>query len=244
MKNFIKKHNLNFWNLDKKIIYKNLIIFFILFVFLIVMDQVFKAIFFQPGANFTGNRVNTFHWGFFGILSLENEGLTSAIPFDSVTIQVLSFLLLFFISFLIVFAKNSFLAISTTIIFAGVLGNLIDRLIFGGKVKDIFYIGSATSNTGIFNLADLYAVIGSILLLAYIFWLIFFQDKFLIWLKKKNHVVKKINSLNEKDIEKKFIKDFNSDDYDKLFNDKTTTMTINNETTNISNSKNDDPTLK
>ncbi|AAT27839.1 signal peptidase II [[Mycoplasma] mobile] len=186
MKNFIKKNNLDFWNINKKTVFKNLLTFLFLFTFLIAMDQIFKSIFFQVGERpFTGNRVIAFQWGIFGIYSLENEGLTSSIPLDSTGIQILSFFFLIPLSIAIIFSKNSFLTTSSILLFSGTLGNLMDRLIFGGKVKDIFFVGSI--NNGIFNFADIYVVVGSIFLLLLILWVGIFKDWVIKIISKKKY---------------------------------------------------------
>ena len=48
----------------------------------------------------------------------------------------------------------------------GGFGNLIDRLLRGGRVSDFIILGIGSVRTGVFNLADLSVLIGCALLLA------------------------------------------------------------------------------
>ncbi|OHX37036.1 signal peptidase II [Methylomonas sp. LWB] len=52
-----------------------------------------------------------------------------------------------------------------TLLLAGGLGNLIDRLIYGGYVVDFINIGIGPIRTGVFNLADVVVVVGALLLI-------------------------------------------------------------------------------
>lgn len=54
--------------------------------------------------------------------------------------------------------------ISLSMIIAGGLGNVIDRILFDRHVTDFLNIGIGNIRTGIFNLADLYVSLGAILL--------------------------------------------------------------------------------
>ncbi|WGS83989.1 signal peptidase II [Methylomonas sp. UP202] len=51
-----------------------------------------------------------------------------------------------------------------TLLFAGGLGNLIDRLIYGGYVVDFINIGIGPIRTGVFNVADMVVVVGALML--------------------------------------------------------------------------------
>ncbi|WP_020481681.1 signal peptidase II [Methylomonas sp. MK1] len=50
------------------------------------------------------------------------------------------------------------------LLLAGGLGNLIDRLIYGGYVVDFINIGIGPIRTGVFNVADVVVVVGVLML--------------------------------------------------------------------------------
>ncbi len=57
--------------------------------------------------------------------------------------------------------------IALTLLAASGLGNLIDRMIYDGRVTDFLNFGIGGLRTGIFNVADMYGVVGVALLLVY-----------------------------------------------------------------------------
>jgi signal peptidase II len=50
------------------------------------------------------------------------------------------------------------------LLLAGGLGNLIDRLIYGGDVVDFINMGIGPIRTGVFNVADMVVVAGALML--------------------------------------------------------------------------------
>lgn len=56
--------------------------------------------------------------------------------------------------------------LACTLLLAGGLGNLIDRLIYGGYVVDFINIGIGPIRTGVFNVADVVVVFGVLMLFA------------------------------------------------------------------------------
>lgn len=54
-------------------------------------------------------------------------------------------------------------AISLSMVCGGILGNLLDRVFFGGDVVDFISLGWGAARTGIFNMADLFISIGVVL---------------------------------------------------------------------------------
>ena len=62
--------------------------------------------------------------------------------------------------------------LSTSLLFAGILGNLIDRIVFG-YVKDYLHFTFFGYSYPIFNLADVFIVCGAILLI----WIIWKEEK-------------------------------------------------------------------
>jgi signal peptidase II len=55
--------------------------------------------------------------------------------------------------------------IALTLLAAGGLGNLIDRVIYDGRVTDFLNLGVGSLRTGIFNVADVVAVMGVVVFL-------------------------------------------------------------------------------
>ncbi len=56
--------------------------------------------------------------------------------------------------------------VALALVAGGGLGNLLDRLIYAGRVTDFLSIGIGSVRTGIFNLADMAILAGAILLVA------------------------------------------------------------------------------
>lgn len=67
----------------------------------------------------------------------------------------------------ILFSKSasSSSTLAFTLLLAGGLGNLIDRLMYGGYVVDFINIGIGPIRTGVFNVADVVVVAGVLLLI-------------------------------------------------------------------------------
>lgn len=55
--------------------------------------------------------------------------------------------------------------VALALIIAGGVGNLIDRMLFGGHVSDFIYLHAGPLHTGVFNVADM-AITGGVLWLA------------------------------------------------------------------------------
>ena len=88
-------------------------------------------------------------------------------------IAITSLFLIVVLVYLFINKKNSkLLMISLSMIIAGGIGNLIDRVFREGKVID--YIQTMFMDFPIFNFADICVVIGAILLIVY---MLFFEDK-------------------------------------------------------------------
>ncbi len=77
---------------------------------------------------------------------------------------------------------SKWVAVAGSMIFAGAVGNLVDR-IFLGVVRDFIFVFYKTRIfPAIFNVADVFLVIGVIMLIIYLF----FLDNDAIFRKKKN----------------------------------------------------------
>jgi signal peptidase II len=69
---------------------------------------------------------------------------------------------------LIIYAQRLkiFSLVTYSMLIAGALGNLIDRLLREGRVIDFVTIGTEQVHTGIFNVADLLLITGALMMLA------------------------------------------------------------------------------
>ncbi|EMS71861.1 signal peptidase II [Ruminiclostridium cellobioparum] len=115
-----------------------------------------------------GNPITVIN-NFFYIRHLENEGAAfSILEGKTVLLAVMVSVVALVIFGVIIKNKNKFLRTTLSIILAGALGNLYDRIFNDGKVVDFleFHFGSYTFPT--FNLADCLVVVGTILLAIYI----------------------------------------------------------------------------
>jgi signal peptidase II len=72
--------------------------------------------------------------------------------------------------------ENPIVGVAVALIVGGGVGNLIDRLRYGGYVVDFLNVGIGSLRTGIFNVADMAIMLGVVL------WA--FSDKF--WKKQKS----------------------------------------------------------
>lgn len=154
-----------------------LIILLILFVS-ITLDQVTKKL---AQAHLAGSETITFFHNIFLLEYTENTGgflgLGSAIPesirFWVFTVLVTIFLIIMF--FYLVFSKSFTIRQIFTLsaILGGGIGNVIDRLLFEGKVVDFMNVGIGTLRTGIFNVADMFITFGAIFLV----WFLYIENR-------------------------------------------------------------------
>lgn len=152
----------------------NLIIFSSIVFVLLLIDLLTKGLLFEwengQGKNQTGGvqHVNAL----FGIRSVSNSGLTwGGNIFPTWVIHLFNIIILLACFFFLIILKSHVFAISIAFIFAGTMGNMIDRMTFSGKVRDIIFIPWADNGT--FNFADVDAILGAIMTLIYFVWQIF-----------------------------------------------------------------------
>ncbi|AOT10110.1 signal peptidase II [Pseudoalteromonas luteoviolacea] len=82
-------------------------------------------------------------------------------------VGVIGFLLLALLGYMIKSHDLSKLQLtSLTLIFAGGLGNLLDRIFNQGAVIDFINLGIGTVRTGVFNVADIVILLGAIMIIA------------------------------------------------------------------------------
>lgn len=103
---------------------------------------------------------------------VENEGgflsLGARLPRSVRTVTFVAFplLILFWIVFSLARNKETgwIFIVGFSFIAGGGFGNLIDRLFRDGRVSDFLILGIGSVRTGVFNLADLWVLIGCLLL--------------------------------------------------------------------------------
>lgn len=165
----MKRKNFNFVQYlddNRKKIIMNLIIFIYIIGILLIIDLVTKQTLFEWSENNLGknqydNNFRTQNW-LFGIRSVSNSGLTSFgnnMPLGLV--HFFNFVILIVCIFFVIILKSKWFVVSLAFIFAGTLGNMIDRFAFEGYVRDIIYL--PWFDRGTFNFADVDAVVGTIM---------------------------------------------------------------------------------
>ncbi len=102
-------------------------------------------------------------------LSLGDK-LPKAMSFFSLSLIPLAFLIVLF-AYTIKKEMSFIKMFSIALIFAGGVGNIIDRILFDRHVPDFIIIGFKNLHTGVFNFADVCVTVGVICLL------LFYYDK-------------------------------------------------------------------
>ncbi len=106
---------------------------------------------------------------FFYLRHLENEGAAfSILQGRTLFLVIMTSVISLIILGILIKNKNRFLRTTLSLILAGAMGNLYDRIFRGGRVIDFieFRFGSYAFPT--FNIADCFVVVGTILLAIYI----------------------------------------------------------------------------
>ena len=142
-----------------------LIIYFVIAIALICIDQLTKFLFFGKSFSLIGD----FLW-------IEGSSLNTGAAGGMFAGQMWLFITLAVVGigcalfFLITkkYSNSIFFKVTLATLLAGIIGNLIDRIFYGG-VRDFIYFKSI--NFYIFNFADIYLTIGAICLCVYILFL-------------------------------------------------------------------------
>ncbi len=147
-----------------------MIVALIISVLCVVIDQVTKCLLYGKSFSLIGN----FLW----IESGFNTGASFSI-FSNATLFLIIFSIpvLVFMIFAIVsnkISKSKFFKIALGFIVGGTIGNLIDRIAFGG-VRDFIYFKSI--NFAIFNFADVFINIGAYMLFGFVLYCIIKEFK-------------------------------------------------------------------
>ena len=148
---------------------KNIFIFILGAAVVIVLDQITKAAIVK---NFLMHESRTVVDGFFNIVYVMNPGAAFGFLADAsekfryfffigITVLVIALIIYYIVK---IESRNRLYVISLTLIFAGAVGNLIDRIRFGSVVDFLdVYIG--TAHWPAFNVADSSITIGAVLMI-------------------------------------------------------------------------------
>ena len=148
---------------------------FLIIAVVVAIDLVSKALIVKvDGSGNVISNETTLIDGVLVILPVLNEGAGFSILSGKTIFLIV--VTIMFLCGLVVFdffykKKSVLFAVSTGLIFAGAVGNLIDRFVFG-KVRDFIYLKFI--NFPVFNVADISLTAGIICLLVY---LIFYSNK-------------------------------------------------------------------
>ena len=141
---------------NKKTIIINYVVFLSSIFVLLLIDLLTKQYLFVEG---NLNQITYQNW-LFGIRSHPNPGLTvfGDAKIDIVLVSTINIFILIVCLISLIFWKNILLSIFIAFIFAGSLGNTVDRLAFS-YVRDIIF--TPWLDKGTFNFADMDVIIGS-----------------------------------------------------------------------------------
>lgn len=173
----------------------NTVIAVCLLILLIIADQLTKCYFHQRYLD--GDPDIVVIKNFFTFSTVFNEGAAFSFLNDKAWAQTffkiltIVALVALYIYFMFIGRKYSFLTYGVMCLFAGIIGNFIDRLVLGKVVDFIsFQFGSYTFPT--FNIADIAITVGVIILVIHY---LFIDDEALFRKKKKTEDIK-----DEKDV--------------------------------------------
>ncbi len=167
--------------LSKKQLFINLIIISFLSIILITIDQTTKTWAFKKGMDYY------YENAFVGVRLIGNTGMFGSLG-DNLgypTVQTLTCFIAIIIFTCALFSKSWNMTVALTFMFAGAMGNIIDRFLVDAvpheshSVRDwIFTPWSETlKNGGTYNIADIEVVIGSCLSLVSIIFALFKKEE-------------------------------------------------------------------
>ena len=139
--------------------------FYIVSILLIIADQIFKKII--STKIIYGGSIEVIP-GFFELVNWRNTGAAWGIFSDRTPyLTIISLLASLVMVYLMAKAYNVFTKVTLSLILAGAVGNLIDRIRLG-YVVDYLSFDIFGYNFPVFNLADMCIVIGCILMVVYV----------------------------------------------------------------------------
>lgn len=139
-------------------------------IFSIGCDQVTKI---AARDHLQGQQMQSYIGDTFRLTYAENSGaflsLGSTLPDTWRTIIFVVLVAIFLGGFFIWMLRSKHLTwtalMASTLIVGGGIGNLIDRVVFDGKVTDFMNMGIGDLRTGIFNVADIWIVVGAVMMI-------------------------------------------------------------------------------
>lgn len=147
-----------------------MIIFYIISIILIVADQIFKLVIDNTLIYEKGSGMNVID-GFFQIVNVRNTGAAwGVLSNGTLMLSIISSVAVLIIVILISRCESKFLNATMSILLAGAVGNLIDRIRLK-YVIDFLSFNIFGYEFPVFNLADMCVVCGSIMLFVYILFL-------------------------------------------------------------------------
>ncbi|QKT05702.1 signal peptidase II [Mycoplasma sp. OR1901] len=181
----------------KRILASYLVIFTTLIIFLVI-DQLTKNLLFKHGDIFTLNsdglitdgntyflpekiyqpRDQWLDYKIIGVRSIWHGGVTFLSTRNTFVIQFIGITVAIFVLLSVLFwnKQRFLLAFLLGLVLAGDLGNAVDRFIFNGYVKDVFFT-PFVEHRGTFNFADLCIFIGIIATIIYTLVINFLEEK-------------------------------------------------------------------
>ena len=146
--------------------------FLIFFMVLFIFDRLIKYLLLRYFEQFNIKAIDV--TSFFEIILVWNRGFSYGLfPQESylgqIFICIFSLLICLWITKFIFSSKIKFKMVSLTLILAGALSNIIDRLLYSG-VADFFHFYLNEYSWYVFNIADIYIVTGLMLLLLVFTW--------------------------------------------------------------------------
>lgn len=140
---------------------------------LLIVDQVSKAIIYD-GSHISNVGETQSDWGF---IAFRSQFHTSTTFLDTIGKSMphwasitLDYVLLIIFTVALFFIKKKWYSIALAVLLAGVIGNTLDASIFHG-VRNVMFI--PYNDSGTFNFADIFIVVGSIMLAVLIIWGLF-----------------------------------------------------------------------
>ncbi|MCU4706539.1 signal peptidase II [Mycoplasma sp. CSL7503-lung] len=192
------KNSLQKISQNKKRILASYIVIFVAFIIFFSIDQLTKNLLFKHGDIFTLNNEGLITDGnnyflpekiyqtpeqwldykIIGVRSIWHGGVTFLTTRNTFIIQFIGIAVAIFVLISVLFwQKQRFvLAFLLGLVLAGDMGNAMDRFIFNGYVKDVFYTPFAQSR-GTFNFADLCIFIGIVSTIIYSLFINFLEHK-------------------------------------------------------------------
>lgn len=179
-------------------------LFYIIAILLVAADQIFKFVIVKE---IPFNHAIEVIPGFFELTNWRNTGAAwGMFPDNTIILAIISLLASLFVIYIIPKAKAIFFKISLSLILAGAVGNLIDRVRLR-YVVDYLSFDIFGYKFPVFNLADICIVIGCILMMIFVLFIhkenmVLFEKPIFPFIKgKKNQEIKNEGAEEENNVQ-------------------------------------------